>query len=544
VQLPETPAERPYTQALSATGGVPPYTWSLASGSIGQGLNLSASGLISGTPREGGTLVFVVQVTDAAQQSASRTLAIVVKPADKLAPFGNLETPDFRATLTGTVTVTGWALDNLRVATVEVLVDGAKVGDAIYGLARPDIAVVWSQFPNGSNAGFTFAFDTEGDEWRVCSVIRVTDGTCVNDRCPSGASAKPVPVIVTNGPRTKGGTLHSAVGRRGCDLRTWSLTSGALPSGLSLSAAGLISGTPTVFGNFAFGVRAVDSAGLPAIASFSMNVLPDVEPLRILSVGEQAAGRTGLNYLQQLFFVGGRSPVVWSISSGSLPPGLALGPQTGQITGRPRQVGTFTFRAFCFLAEAISELLSIEITLGPLGVVDFGNLPTARTGVDYTFATLGTGGTPPYTWALASGALPAGLSLNPATGVISGRPTLVGSNIFSLRITDSTSASAVSDSFRLIVDPGPLSITSTGVLAAGNVNVDYTYQLQLNGGKQPYTWSVSPGSSLPPGLTLNASTGALSGKPTTAGTYNFTVQVLDGQPASATSGTLTIVVSP
>jgi hypothetical protein len=95
-----------------------------------------------------------------------------------------------------------------------------------------------------------------------------------------------------------------------------------------------------------------------------------------------------------------------------------------------------------------------------------------------------------------------------------------------------------------VVDAGPLSITSIGALAAGNVNVDYTYQLQLNGGKQPYTWSLSPGSLLPPGLTLNASTGAISGKPTAAGTFNFTVQVIDSQPASATSGTLTIVVSP
>ena len=110
---------------------------------------------------------------------------------------------------------------------------------------------------------------------------------------------------------------------------------------------------------------------------------------------------------------------------------------------------------------------------------------------------------------------------------------LYGSNAFAIRITDSTSATALSDTMRIVVEAGPLSITSTGTLTPGNVNIDYTHQLLLNGGKQPYTWSLSPGSVLPPGLTLNASTGAISGKPTAAGTFNFTVQVLDAQPASA-----------
>ncbi len=552
VQLPETSAERPYTQVLTASGGVTPYTWSLASGSIGQGLNLSASGLISGTPRDPATLVFVVQVTDAAQQSAIRTLAIVVKPADRLAPFGNLETPDFRATLTGTVTGTGWALDNLRVATVEVLVDAAKVGDAIYGLARPDIAVVWGQFPNGSNSGFSFALDTtkfsNGDH--ILSV-RVTDGaanvTILGARLVQ-VQNRLLAIITTDIQRGRKGEPYSfqLMAANGKPPYTWSLLSGSLPLGLSLSAAGVISGTPLVFGTFPFSIRVIDSIGAPAIASVTMNVLPDVEPLRVVSTGDQTPGLTGKDYAHQLLYAGGRSPVLWSVASGSLPPGLTFNTVSGVISGRPRQEGTFTFSVRVVDAEqtqVFSDSLRIVITVGPLGVVDFGNLPSARTGVDYTFALLGTGGTAPYVWA-TFGTLPAGLTLNPSTGVISGRPTLVGSNAFSIRITDSTSATAVSDTMRIVVDVGPLSITSIGALAAGKVNVDYTEQLQLNGGKQPYTWSLSPGSVLPPGLTLNASTGAISGKPTAAGTFNFTVQVIDAQPASATSGTLTIVVSP
>src|SRR6185503_137808 len=88
----------------------------------------------------------------------------------------------------------------------------------------------------------------------------------------------------------------------------WAIVSGALPSGLSLNAAGLISGTPTVFGNFTFGVRATDSANTPAVASFTLTVLPDVVPLRVVSSGPQTPGLTGVDYSLQLFFAGGRAP--------------------------------------------------------------------------------------------------------------------------------------------------------------------------------------------------------------------------------------------
>jgi hypothetical protein len=193
--------------------------------------------------------------------------------------------------------------------------------------------------------------------------------------------------------------------------------------------------------------------------------------------------------------------------------------------------------------QAFSEQLSIVISIGPLGVVDFGDLPAGLTGVDYSFTLLGTGGSPPYTWTLSTGTLPAGLTLNPTTGRISGRPILVGSDTFILRITDSTGASALSSpSLRIIVGAGPLTIVSTGTLTGGTVNMPYTAQLQHNGGRQPFTWSLASGA-LPTGLTLNGA-GAITGTPTAAGTFTFSVRVVDGASTNAVSGTLTIIVSP
>jgi len=553
VQLPETSAERSYTQTLQATGGVPPYTWSIASGSLGQGLNLSANGVISGIPASPGTLVFVVRVTDSAQQSVTRTLAITIKPADKLAPFGNLETPDFHATLNNTASGSGWALDNVGVATIEVLVDGTKVGEAIYGLSRPDIGAIWGSFPNAGHAGYGFTFDTtkfaNGEHTLVVRLLDAAGNATLVGTRPITTQNSVFMITTTTLPRGRKGEAYSQQLQtaNGRPPYTFMLASGALPAGLSLNAAGLISGTPTVFGsNFTFSVRASDANGVLSVASFALTIVPDIDPLRVVSNGDLLAGLTGINYATQLFFTGGHPPVTWAVNSGALPPGLTLNANTGIIAGRPATVGNYSFTVRITDTDnttAVSLPLNLSIALGPLGVIDTGTLSAGATGVNYSYPLHGTGGTMPYTWAVDSGALPTGLALNPTTGAITGKPTIPGSYDFVIRITDSTSAFALSDPLRITVTSGPLSVVTVGDLTAAQVNHDYLFTLLANGGTLPYTWSLVSGA-LPGGLTLDATTGNISGKPTAAGTFTFIMRVRDAANVQANSSQLRIIVAP
>jgi putative Ig domain-containing protein len=147
-----------------------------------------------------------------------------------------------------------------------------------------------------------------------------------------------------------------------------------------------------------------------------------------------------------------------------------------------------------------------------------------------------SGGTPPYTWSLASGPLPGGLQLNSGTGAISGTPTAAGPFGFVVVATDAGGQTA-QKSLAITITAG-LTIT-TGNLT-GTVGSPFSQALSASGGSAPYTFALT--GTLPAGLTFSASTDLISGTPTAAGTSTVTVTATDSAKNTA-SAAITITVN-
>ena len=412
-----------------------------------------------------------------------------------------------------------------------------------------------SSFPNAGHAGFSFVLDTtkfaNGDHTLSVRFLDAAGNATIAGTRSVNFQNLVFTVTTTDllrGTRNQPYTMQLAASN-GRPPYSWTLALGSLPAGLSLSLSGLISGTPTVVGQLPFVVRATDSTGAEAVASYTMTIVSDIEQLRIITSGPLTQGSTGVDYSYQLLWAGGVSPRTWSIATGALPPGLTLG-TTGVISGVPTQVSPpppqgpfkFTVRLTDGAQTSVTSDLEITVLPGPLLIVTTGDLTRGMVGSSYTYTLQGRGGKSSYTWTLASGALPSGLSLNASTGVISGTPTQDGTFSFTVMLSDSQlpQVSVTSGTLRIIIDP-PLVITTTGDLTAGRINTNYSYQLVATGGRTPYSWSL--GGALPNGLQLNASTGVISGRPTATGSFTFSVSVTDATPTTVTSTPLRIVVT-
>ncbi|MEV7005460.1 putative Ig domain-containing protein [Streptosporangium sp. NPDC051022] len=286
-------------------------------------------------------------------------------------------------------------------------------------------------------------------------------------------------------------------------------------------------------------VAAQNAAGTGPASDPSASVVPNALPS--LNFPAPAGGEVGVAYSVALAVTGGTSPYTWSISSGTLPAGLSLNASTGVLSGTPTASGTSSFTVKVTDAAGQSATQAVTLTIVPQPSFSFSAPAAGEVGVAYSVPLTVTGGTTPYTWSVSAGGLPAGLTLNASTGVLSGTPTASGTSSFTVKVTDALNQTATRTVTLTIVPQPSFSFSAP---AAAQVGVAYSVPLTVTGGTTPYTWSVSAGS-LPAGLTLNASTGVLSGTPTTTGGYPFTAQVVDANGQIATrSVTLTVTAGP
>ena len=273
----------------------------------------------------------------------------------------------------------------------------------------------------------------------------------------------------------------------------------------------------------------VVSLGIAGTGTYTYNAGP------ALLFPAPPSGEAGAAYSDQLTVTGGTSPFTWSVSAGTLPPGVTLNASTGLLSGTPTTAGTYSFTVQVTDQSGLSstEAVSLLIVAGPS--LSFPAPPAGWTHTVYSDTLTESGGTGPFTWSVSSGSLPAGISLS-ADGNLTGTPTAVGTASFTVKVADTNGQSAT-EATSIAISAGVS--TTFSAPPAAVVSSAYSDTLTAAGGTAPYTWSVNAGS-LPPGITLS-SAGVLSGTPTTTGSYSFTVNVIDKNNGIATTS-ITLVV--
>ena len=330
---------------------------------------------------------------------------------------------------------------------------------------------------------------------------------------------------------------------------TWSVSSGSLPAGLTLTGnadhTATISGTPTLMGTSTFTLQVADNETPPATGtSGPLSIF--IEGLVTITTTSLPDGNVAIFYDSQLRATGGMTPYNWAITSGTLPPGLSLTAATGVISGTPTTTGSYPITVLVTDSEitpaTATGTFTITINPTPPLQITTSSLPAATQGVYYSNPVAATGGVPPYSWSLSSGPLPAGLTLS-GTGVIAGTPTgSSGDFPITVQVTD-TLMNTASAPLTLTIAAGRLVVTTSAV-PAGTLSVPYSAALGAAGGTPPYTWTALSGP--PSGLTLNSSTGVITGTPTTSGSSALQVRVQDSAipPAMAISRLLLFTINP
>lgn len=240
-----------------------------------------------------------------------------------------------------------------------------------------------------------------------------------------------------------------------------------------------------------------------------------------------------------LVTLGGVPPLTFKVTSGSLVPGLTLGADVGNISGRIEKMyesqkytvgitvtdstGQSASRVFTGVVKSGADLLTYHSTR----IADF------MAALSYSYPLVVTGGTPPYQFELSDGAFPEGITLETESGYISGTPaphTVNQSYSFSIKVTDAKGGTVEGSYIGIVKSSASAEFSIiTPTLPAMTAGASFGASIGVIGGSAPFKFTASSGK-LPDGLTINSSTGLISGTPdlNTAGkSYNVTIAVSD-----------------
>jgi hypothetical protein len=319
------------------------------------------------------------------------------------------------------------------------------------------------------------------------------------------------------------GVAYNATLEKSGAAGTWSISVGQLPAGLTLApATGVISGTPTAAGTATFTVKFTESSSAKT-ATKSLSIT--VTPLPTITTDTLPDATRGTPYTATLTHTG--HPGTWALATDThgntnLPAGLtfdgATGTISGTVTGPTGTYGIYPIFTETSTGRQVLKALALTV-VGQDVAITTTSLPDGTTGTAYSQQLAKTGGA--GTWTIKTGSLPAGVTLS-SSGLLAGTPTVSGDFGFTATFTETSSG--VSDNQPLLLHVSAVGapvITSTE-LPDGTVGAAYSANLTATGGGAHGHWYVSYGF-LPAGITLDGTTGHLSGTPTTAGDSAFIV---------------------
>jgi len=330
-------------------------------------------------------------------------------------------------------------------------------------------------------------------------------------------------IVATNSP-----TLYT--------LTTLDLQPTPLPTGLTLDATtGVISGTPAAgtAGSYVVDIKAINAAGVGS-AEATINVAPNAgSPVISSALSATATAGTAFSY----HITASNTPTAYSVAAGTLPPGLSL--STGVISGTPTTPGLYEVGISAGNGSGIGDSL-VYITVAPSAnapVITNGTSLTAVVGTPPTFTFTATHTPTSFTIVNFSTSTVPGLTYSTSTGVISGSPTTTGIYSFQAYASNAAGIGGIT-TFTVLVGPttgGGEPVINSPANDTVTIGTAFTFAVTASGTPTVYALSGQP-----PGVTINAGTGVISGTPTVAGTYVATVTASNTDGTGAQTLTFTV----